>query len=139
VFARAQSVKLRPDRLREIFGRVLVTTGRTRRGANRRRESFDQIIPGVLIATLARDDQTEIVSLQLVDELRDLGFGDLRIVPQQVLIDRRRNPWRQMLPSERTVVARARQQTLRAVVQDLLDLTATRLHGTLILSFSTAV
>jgi hypothetical protein len=34
VFARAQSVKLGPDRLGQIFGRIFVLTGRTSRGAN---------------------------------------------------------------------------------------------------------
>src|SRR6185503_15847086 len=63
VLARPQSVKFRPDRLSEIFRSIFVTAGRTRRGANGCRESFDQIVPGVFIAPLASNNQTEIISL----------------------------------------------------------------------------
>ncbi|PYS26997.1 MAG: hypothetical protein DMF75_21220 [Acidobacteria bacterium] len=84
-------MQLSPDRLREVVGHCFVRTGGPRGGTHGRAVPFKQIVPGNLVPTLARDDQTKIVRMQPIQKLIDRRLFR-RIVLEQIFLDRRQKP-----------------------------------------------
>ena len=84
-------MQLSPNLLREVVGHCFVRTGGPRGGTHGRAVSFKQIVPGNLVATPARDDQTKIVRMQPIQKLIDRRLFR-RIVLEQIFLDRRQKP-----------------------------------------------
>ena len=88
IFAGFQSMQLSPYRLREIVSHRFVRTGCPRCGTHGRAVPLEQLAPGSLIATLARDDQTKIVRMQPIQKFIDRRFFG-RVILEQIFLDRR--------------------------------------------------
>ena len=89
VRARTQAVKLSPDRLRQLFGRVLARAVCACRRQHGRAILRDQLLPRRLVAAFARDDETQIVCAQSIEKFVDDLRRCRRLGAQQILFDDR--------------------------------------------------
>ena len=89
-----QPVKLCPDRTREVLGILSIRRDLSSRRFNRRIKIRDQIFPSLLIALFARNDQTQIISPDLLHKIHDHRRRGPRIVSKQILLNRRLDPAR---------------------------------------------